>query len=121
MLDRFRAVHARFGAPIAEQLLGHFTGELLRRLPPPKKLFRWNPWSVLALLEGEPSAAEQEIQVREALQAIPIEHKVEVGSRTALLMLTHHWKLLPVAAGLPAAVSAHEIEQFTLEEKGLDG
>jgi hypothetical protein len=50
-------------------------------------------------------------EVREALRTIPLEHKVEVGNRIALLMQSHHWAM-PALAGRTVEDAAADIDRF---------
>lgn len=111
-LDRYRAVQARFGAAAAEHLLSHFGGELGRRLPSPKRLFRWNPGSVVVLIESGKRHAELEQQVRDALRTLPLETNLELGSRVAVLTQSHQWQVVWLADFTAQGTMAGEIDRL---------
>lgn len=118
-LDRYPAVHARFGAAAAEHLFSQFSAEAARRLPSPKKLFRWNRSSILALVESGKRSPELAEQVGDTLRGMPLETNLEVGGRVAVLAQSHQWHVLALAGRYGEEIAA-EIEKFAAAERRGD-
>jgi GGDEF domain-containing protein len=104
VLDRFDSFHVRFGPAAADQFVTLFVEDLARRLPAPKRLFRWSVASLLALLDPN-AGGDLRVQVRNAMQALPLERKLEMGNRVAVIAQPVRWSIVDLGqAESPAAV-----------------
>ena len=115
VLDRFENVQARFGPAAADQFVDLFVRDLGRRLPSPKKLFRWSAVALVALLEPTPEGGDVPAQIRHAMQNLPLERKLETGGRVALIAQPVRWTVLDVGELPSAEVVLAHTRQFTGE------
>jgi GGDEF domain-containing protein len=114
VLDRFDSFHVRFGPAAADQFVTLFVEDLARRLPAPKRLFRWSVASLLALLDPNP-AGDLRVQVRQAMQALPLERKLEMGNRVAVIAQPVRWSIIDLGQTDTAAAVLEQMRQLTGE------
>ncbi len=114
VLDRFDSFHVRFGPAAADQFVTLFVEDLARRLPAPKRLFRWSVASLLALLDPNP-AGDLRVQVRNAMQALPLERKLEMGNRVAVIAQPVRWSIIDLGQAESAASVIEQMRQLTGE------
>jgi hypothetical protein len=110
LLERLPAIKARYGAGVSERYFSGFVGELMARLPAPRKAFRWNEGAVLVELPGDKSAQAGESALRDCLAGLPRSLRVDVGGRVAVLENTHRWCIVP--AGAEPGEIHQRIEEF---------
>ncbi len=114
VLDRFDSFHVRFGPAAADQFVTLFVEDLARRLPSPKRLFRWSVASLLALLDPN-AAGDLRVQVRHAMEALPLERKLEMGNRVAVIAQPVRWSIIDLGQAESAAAVLEQMRQLTGE------
>ncbi len=114
VLDRFDSFHVRFGPAAADQFVTLFVEDLARRLPVPKRLYRWSVAALLALLDPA-SGADLRVQARNAMQGLPLERKLEMGNRVAVIAQPVRWTLIDLGQADSAAAVLQQIRQLTGE------
>ena len=114
VLDRFDSFHVRFGPAAADQFVTLFVEDLAHRLPAPKRLFRWSVASLVALLDPNP-AGDLRVQVRHAMEALPLERKLEMGNRVAVIAQPVRWSIIDLGQADSAAAVLDQMRQLTGE------
>lgn len=114
VLERFDNFHVRFGPAAADQFVTLFVEDLARRLPAPKRLFRWSVASLLALLDPA-AGGDLRGQVRHVMQVLPLERKLEMGNRVAVIAQPVRWALIDLGQGGSPAVVLDQIRQLAGE------
>lgn len=104
VLERCPLIKVRFSPVVAERFVSLFAQDLSEHLPGPKKLYRWNDFTVLVSVPGSKPLATRTAELRERLSAMPNERQVDVGQRVAVFSNAHRWTLVrPAESGSPAA------------------
>jgi len=104
LLECCPMVKVQFSPVVAERFMSLFVRDLCEHLPGPKRLYRWNDFTILASVPGNKPLALRTAEIRERLTAIPNERQVDAGQRLAVFSNAHRWTLVrPAESGSPAA------------------
>ena len=118
VLDRLVSINARFGRLAGDQVLVHVALTLAQRLRG-ATLYRWSGPAFLAVFDPSMGATVAERQAKLAMSS-PIEKVVEMGERSAVVVVTCslHVRSIavgasftPIIAGLDACLMAQEIDR----------
>ncbi len=108
-MDRFAALHARFGAELADRILSLLKREVKRRLNEEDKLYNWHGSVFVALLSRGTRLAEVTAELARTV-GTKFEQHMEVGNRSILLTPPVHWVVFPMEG--PEEKVLRKIDEF---------
>lgn len=98
VLDRLRAITARYGEDTVRDLVQELVSKHIRPLASESQPFRWSDDAVLLLMPQSPGVEEVNAKITRDADR-PFEHKIFAGARVATLRVNMRWVVMPVAAG----------------------
>ena len=107
-LERLRIIRSRYGAPIADELLGAFARSAAGGAG--DQAYQWSDDGVVILHRTEEPALEKRSQLEEQF-AQPFEYRVMTGGRAALLSAPVRWLCSSLSAPGTSTVT-EEIDQL---------
>jgi hypothetical protein len=110
-LDRSESIHSRFGPAAGDRIFRDFSQRILLHLADPKRVFRWGPFSILALLERDQPLDSVQMEMQQ-VGSEPVEIRLEVAGRTATLTLNSRWLVAPLSGYLSGPALIAEIDLF---------
>ena len=113
-IDRFRAMEARFGRPAAEEVILFYSVHLAQGLTAGDQLFRWSGPAFLAVIE-RPNSIEAVRRETASLASVRLEKVLHVRARTALVIVSAAWNVLPVPGALSLDQLVRQIDSFVEE------
>lgn len=111
VLQRLRAIVARYGKDAATELLHGLIRARIRPLAPDSAAFLWSEEAAVLIIENPPEAAHLRDHIRLKVEA-PFEHRLVAGGRVATLNAGVRSVLLPIQNS-PEFMAA-EIDRFVL-------
>jgi GGDEF domain-containing protein len=117
VVNRMRAVNARFGYNIGDQILGMVAEYFRRSLPAEDKLCRWQGPALLAILSRKVSLTLVRHEIRRFAEA-RLEKTFVVGERSIMLPVSTSWTVFPLIG--PADAMLRRIEIFTSAQVAHD-
>ncbi len=110
--DRFETFHSRFGPVAGDQLIAMLASDLSRSLPAPRQTFRWS-LSCLAAVVFNDAGQDTRMEIRKAMQNLPLERKLEMGNRVAIIAQPARWTVFDLREYPGLAELKPQIDQFT--------
>ncbi len=111
-LDRCNSIQSRFGAAAGDQVFRDLAKKTVLGLAAPKQVFRWGPGTLVALIERSETLEKVQSEIQH-MNAEPLDIKVEVGGRMAVLTVSSRWLVFPLSEARELAWLASEIDAFT--------
>ncbi len=111
LCDRLAAVTQRYGPGVADELISRLIKERLKPVMPGNTMYRWTPYSLVAVFSRPRNAEKVRKEVTE-LNRTPLVHKIAIGGRTAVLTISPSHLVAEGVSGSPAAL-VEQVDRFT--------
>lgn len=113
VIDKFQAIHARFGADLCDRILRRLTRQVQSKLAGNDRLYRWDGPTFVGVLARQERISEITAELARSVGAKFEEH-VEVGNRSILLSVSLSWIVFPL--GGPAPDIVRRIQEFAARQ-----
>lgn len=110
-VDRFDTIQHRFGAAAADEVLLFTSLHLGQELPVGDKLFRWSGPVFVVVMERLHPLEEVEHEIGR-LATMRLERLLHLKARSALVVVTAHWKVFPLRPGETSEEAALGVDRW---------
>ena len=112
-VERFNFLHQHFGRSLAETVLQYYGVYLSQELAPGDHLFRWTGPCFVIVMEGRTSLQDALKNVAR-FASVRLEQLFDVQERSAVLVISAGWTVMPVLPNESGATVAVKIDEFLL-------
>ena len=112
-VERFNFLHQRFGRSLAESVLQYYGVYLSQELAPGDHLFRWTGPCFVIVMEGRTSLQDALKHVAR-FASVRLEQVFDVQERSAVLVISAGWTVMPVLPSETGKIVAVKIDEFLL-------